>query len=229
MKLRVISGGQTGADVAGLWVAKFFGLETGGLAPGNFMTLLGPRPDMVKTFGMTEGPAGYRDRTRENVKKADVTLVFSRMMKSPGTVLTINTAHKLGKHVFAFQDSRSENTETVTSFWEAQAASSTTSLMLAVEAVQTMITKRMAENRISLLEGMAEDEVFTINIAGNASKNFRESFEFAFVGFWYFLEALSDYLSVLGKEKVLKPAEVMMEFKDQYSPALLNRVEELCS
>ena len=46
---RVISGGQTGADQAGLAVAKRLGIPTGGCMPKGWLTEAGPRPDFAVT------------------------------------------------------------------------------------------------------------------------------------------------------------------------------------
>ena len=47
---KVISGGQTGADHAGLRAAKDSGINTGGTAPRNFMTEEGSKPELEIEF-----------------------------------------------------------------------------------------------------------------------------------------------------------------------------------
>lgn len=81
--LKVISGGQTGADMAGLRAAKRAGLETGGTAPfrvdGYGLTVL-TIPQNIK--------ARYIKRSQLNVDAADATVAF-RTKASAGTDKTI--------------------------------------------------------------------------------------------------------------------------------------------
>lgn len=94
MKLRkVISGGQTGADQAGLEWARILGLETGGWMPANFWTEDGPAPDIAEYFGLKAcpytGTAGYQVRTHWNARDSDVTVWFGNI-GSPGYYCTLN-------------------------------------------------------------------------------------------------------------------------------------------
>ena len=54
MVRKIISGGQTGADQAGLAVAKRLGIPTGGFVPKGFLTEAGPRPDLAAEYGLEE-------------------------------------------------------------------------------------------------------------------------------------------------------------------------------
>lgn len=87
MLKKVISGGQSGADKAGLEAAKYCHLETGGTAPKYFMTENGPDFEL-RDFKLIEGPNGYTSRTIMNVDDSDATLVF-RFHPSVGTDKTI--------------------------------------------------------------------------------------------------------------------------------------------
>ena len=61
---RIISGGQTGADQAGLSVAKRLGIPTGGFVPKGFLTEAGPRPDLAAEYGLEEtATVAYPERT----------------------------------------------------------------------------------------------------------------------------------------------------------------------
>lgn len=72
---KVISGGQTGVDIAALRAAKALGIPTGGTMPKGWRTHDGPRPEYAKLYGMVEHPStDYRDRTFKNVMDADVTI-----------------------------------------------------------------------------------------------------------------------------------------------------------
>jgi hypothetical protein len=48
MVRKIISGGQTGADQAGLAVAKRLGISTGGFMPKGLLTAAGPQPDLTR-------------------------------------------------------------------------------------------------------------------------------------------------------------------------------------
>src|SRR5262245_4392293 len=86
---RVVSGGQTGADQAGLAVAKRLGIPTGGCMPRGWLTEAGPRPDLAVEYGLEEtGTAAYSERTERNVLLADGTVVFGDA-RSIGSMLTI--------------------------------------------------------------------------------------------------------------------------------------------
>jgi hypothetical protein len=95
---KIISGGQTGVDIAALMAAKCLGVETGGYAPRDFRDEWGNRPHYQWLFGMKEIDETRRDRdmsarTRRNVRASDATVVFYGK-KSPGSELTIKVASK---------------------------------------------------------------------------------------------------------------------------------------
>ncbi len=74
---RVVSGGQSGCDRAGLEVARALGIPTGGTAPRGYRTEFGPDLDLRDIFGLTESEsATYDVRTLANVRSADLTVVF---------------------------------------------------------------------------------------------------------------------------------------------------------
>ena len=94
--LRIISGGQTGVDRAGLEVAKELGIATGGTAPKGYRTQRGSDPSL-KDFGLGEDASpDYRPRTIKNVQDADGTVWFGDP-NSPGGRLTLSTARNLNK------------------------------------------------------------------------------------------------------------------------------------
>lgn len=100
MKLKVISGGQTGADLGGLWAALFSEVQTGGRAPQGFRTQAGPQPTL-RLFGITDDTKyDYRDRTIKNINESDATVVFATKVGSPGTKLTINQCARSKKLCF---------------------------------------------------------------------------------------------------------------------------------
>lgn len=102
--LKVISGGQTGADQAGVDAAKWHGFETGGWMPARWVTLAGCRPDFATKYGMQEHKnTGYPPRTKQNVFDADATIVLSEQMNSAGTKLTIQAARLFRKPLYTTQ------------------------------------------------------------------------------------------------------------------------------
>lgn len=90
MLSKVISGGQTGADQAGLESAKICGFETGGTAPHGFKTLTGPNYDLRDKYGLVENDfSNYAKRTVDNVKNSDGTIRLAYNFNSPGEKCTL--------------------------------------------------------------------------------------------------------------------------------------------
>ena len=96
---KVISGGQTGADLAGLLAAQAAGLETGGHIPKGFKTEDGPKPSLTKLGLIETKSSGYEERTGLNVKNSDATIIASMDMSSPGTKMTQAFCDKYKKPV----------------------------------------------------------------------------------------------------------------------------------
>lgn len=98
---KVLSGGQQGADKAGLVAALALKLETGGTAPKGWRICNpdgtdGSDPSLAE-FGLIEHSSRqYPPRTVQNVKDADGTAWFG-FSDSPGGKLTLSTAEKYGK------------------------------------------------------------------------------------------------------------------------------------
>lgn len=93
---KVISGGQSGADQAGLEAAARFGIATGGWMPKGYLTVDGPRPDLAERCGLREHPysAEYPDRTELNVRQADGPIRFAAKFDSPGEKCTFTFVHE---------------------------------------------------------------------------------------------------------------------------------------
>ena len=104
MKLRkIISGGQTGADQAGLRAARQLGLETGGWAPKGWRTEDGPAP-WLADFGLAEHSSPlYPPRTHANAADADCTIWFGSIT-SPGYQCTVAGCAKVNKPCFVMSD-----------------------------------------------------------------------------------------------------------------------------
>jgi len=95
---KVISGGQTGADRAGLIAAKAMGIKTGGWMPLGFLAYDGEHPEFAELYGMMEMISSrYPPRTAMNVKQSDGTLRFATNWYSPGELLTLRLCNKYDK------------------------------------------------------------------------------------------------------------------------------------
>ena len=86
MLKKIISGGQTGADLAALDVAIKFGFEHGGWIPQGRLTEAGPLPLRYR-LKETQS-ASYPERTRRNIMDSDATLIVARGELTGGTLLT---------------------------------------------------------------------------------------------------------------------------------------------
>lgn len=93
---RIISGGQTGADQAGLFAARELGISTGGYAPPRFLTEEGEAP-WLADYRLVEHPVhGYEARTWANVGCSDLTLIFGNA-QSAGSKLTVKACRYLDR------------------------------------------------------------------------------------------------------------------------------------
>ncbi len=92
---KIISGGQTGVDRAGLEVAIALGIAHGGWCPKGRLAEDGSVPsryELVETDS-----SEYKVRTILNVEDSDATLILYQHPLSGGTLLTKRTAARLGK------------------------------------------------------------------------------------------------------------------------------------
>lgn len=92
MLTNIISGGQTGADQAGLDVAIRLGIPHGGWIPKGRMTEAGTLPAQYNLQEMST--KSYSKRTEQNVIDSDGTLVVSHGKLTGGSKLTIELAQK---------------------------------------------------------------------------------------------------------------------------------------
>lgn len=84
--MKIISGGQTGADQAALDAAIALGLPHGGWLPRGRKTENGP---LSMRYALGELSSNrYRDRTEKNILASDATLIFSFGPLSGGSALT---------------------------------------------------------------------------------------------------------------------------------------------
>jgi hypothetical protein len=95
MIMKIISGGQTGADQAALDAAIALKIPHGGWLPKGRRTETGPLP---LRYRLRESKsARYRDRTEKNILAADGTLIFSFGPLSGGSALTEALAIRHGR------------------------------------------------------------------------------------------------------------------------------------
>src|SRR5271166_2764319 len=105
MLRKIISGGQTGADRAGLDFAIETGLEHGGYVPKGRKAEDGRIADRYNLIELRT--SSYPARTRMNIEESDGTVIFSlERVLTGGTKLTRDYAHKLGKPVPHIYDTR---------------------------------------------------------------------------------------------------------------------------
>jgi predicted Rossmann-fold nucleotide-binding protein len=91
----LISGGQTGADRAGLDFARSVGIPCGGWCPRGRRAEDGqipPEYPLKETWG-----SNYRDRTTRNVEDSDGTVVFidGSLNEESGSALTLQLCRRL--------------------------------------------------------------------------------------------------------------------------------------
>lgn len=85
--MKIISGGQTGVDRAALDVALKHGIESGGWCPTGRRDEFGRIPDCYPLRELENG--GFTERTFQNVKDSDGTVIICLGKLSGGTVQTV--------------------------------------------------------------------------------------------------------------------------------------------
>ena len=93
--IKIISGGQTGADRAALDFAIKHGIPYDGWVPKGHKAEDGPLPER---YHLQEMPTGnYSKRTERNVLDSDGTLIVSHGLLTGGSALTTGLAERHGK------------------------------------------------------------------------------------------------------------------------------------
>jgi hypothetical protein len=105
---KVISGGQTGVDRAGLDAALVAGIPIGGYCPKGRLAEDGVIPEIYPMIEM-ESPESYY-RTEMNVLQSDGTLILNSGDLTEGTRLTRDFCIKYGKPCLVVQLDRQEIT-----------------------------------------------------------------------------------------------------------------------
>ncbi|EMI21200.1 hypothetical protein RMSM_01882 [Rhodopirellula maiorica SM1] len=92
---KIVSGGQTGVDRAGLDVAIALGIEHGGWCPAGRLSEDGSIPSRYEMQEMRSKE--YPPRTEQNVIDSDATLILYEKKLRSGTLLTRRICDRLGK------------------------------------------------------------------------------------------------------------------------------------
>jgi hypothetical protein len=93
--LKIISGGQTGVDRAALDIALKHGIDCGGWCPAGRLDEFGRIP---QRYPVRELPAGgFRERTLQNIKDSDGTVVIYSGQIRGGTEQTARLCVELGR------------------------------------------------------------------------------------------------------------------------------------
>ena len=90
---KIISGGQTGADRAGLDAAIDLGMDYGGSIPKGRRTEDGALPERYSNI-IELDTTSYPARTEKNLMDSDATIIFTYTEMGSGSVLTIELAKK---------------------------------------------------------------------------------------------------------------------------------------
>lgn len=97
MKLkRIISGGQVGADQAGLDFAIANKIKHGGFCPKGRISLRGPIPSKYKLIESLT--SRYPERTRKNIELVPATLIFTPIPMGRGSKLTMKICDSLHRN-----------------------------------------------------------------------------------------------------------------------------------
>ena len=86
--MKIISGGQTGVDRAALDVALKHGIESGGWCPTGRLDEFGRIPDRYPVRELESG--GFTERTLQNIKDSDGTVIIYPGKLSGGTEQTVH-------------------------------------------------------------------------------------------------------------------------------------------
>src|SRR6059036_1713048 len=85
--VRIISGGQTGVDRAALDAALKYGIDCGGWCPAGRLDEVGRIPNWYPVRELEHG--GFAERTLQNVKDSDGTVIIYSVKLSGGTEQTV--------------------------------------------------------------------------------------------------------------------------------------------
>lgn len=96
---KIISGGQTGTDLAAWDVAREFAIPFGGFVPAGRTNENGLIPSKYESIRETTSPETV-ERTKRNVETSDGTLIICRNKPTGGTLATLEHCRNISKPVF---------------------------------------------------------------------------------------------------------------------------------
>ena len=94
--LKIISGGQTGADTGGLIAAQKAGIRTGGCAPKGFITEDGSNPELGSVYGLYESNSDQYPTAGNIIVDGNAGLYAGAEMKKGYLEINGNTGDFLG-------------------------------------------------------------------------------------------------------------------------------------
>ena len=111
MLVKVVSGGQSGADQGGWLAAAEAGIPTGGWMPSGFETEYDPRPEFARLYDAAEHEsANPAARTRANARDSDATLWFGDPA-TPGGRCTLAVCRAIGRPLLIVSEGRTRPSE----------------------------------------------------------------------------------------------------------------------
>ncbi len=93
--MKIISGGQTGVDQAALDVALHHGIACGGWCPAGRLDEFGEIPAHYPMQELRQG--GFAERTRQNVRESDGTVIIHDRQLSGGSAETVRFCRELNR------------------------------------------------------------------------------------------------------------------------------------
>ena len=163
---KIVSGGQTGADRAGLDVAIALGIPHGGWCPRGRRTEDGPLPPHYQ-LKETES-SSYTQRTTWNVRDSDATVVFSMGRLGPGSANTMKAAQAFGRPRLHVNLSTLELSGTSTADIGALIDSGIPVLVDATALPEEASNEQRHDRRLAAFRRwLVDNKVETLNVAGS--------------------------------------------------------------
>jgi len=153
IQLKIISGGQTGADIAGNQVAVSRNISTGGTMPARYRiedksgkgSLY--KPEYAILYNMkTTTSSGYLLRTRKNVIDSDYSIIFN-FNSSNGSKNTRNYCWEYNKDYLYFTHKHKKLSNKI-------------------------LGKHCAKKLYEFISGFGEEREYIVNIAGNRESKY---------------------------------------------------------
>lgn len=160
--LKIISGGQTGVDVAALRAARAMGLQTGGWMPHGWRTLDGRHPEYAHLYGLQEHrESSYPPRTSANVAAAGATLRLAVDFDSAGERCT---REKIARH-------RKPHMDVPFSYGDAVDNGTPASVVAAERHRRTLATSHPYDDEVArVARWLSAGGWPVLNVAGNSER-----------------------------------------------------------